>query len=149
MIKKIFNPGDNSYVVNASLFALRIWIGLAMLVNHGADKLKRFSEVAPDFPDPLGIGHTASLALAVFAEFFASLLLVFGVFTRFGALVLGINMSVAFFVIHKAALSGQGSGELAFLYLMGYVVLLLAGPGSFSVDKILFTRHRSDAAKPL
>jgi putative oxidoreductase len=35
-------------------------------------------------------------------------------------------------------LSGQGSGELAFMYLMGYVTLLLAGPGSFSVDKALF-----------
>jgi putative oxidoreductase len=141
MIKKIFDPGNNSYLVNASLLALRVWIGLVMLVNHGTDKLKHFRDIASDFPDPLGIGHAASLALAVFAEFFASLLLVFGVLTRGSALVLVLNMSVAFFVVHKGALSGHGSGELAFLYLMGYAVLVLAGPGSFSVDKVLFGRR--------
>jgi uncharacterized membrane protein YphA (DoxX/SURF4 family) len=35
-------------------------------------------------------------------------------------------------------LSGGHTGELAFTYLMGYVTLFLAGPGRFSVDKILF-----------
>jgi putative oxidoreductase len=45
--------------------------------------------------------------------------------------------------VHQGALSGQGSGELAFLYLMGYVTLVLGGPGSLSVDKILFGRADS------
>jgi len=57
--------------------------------------------------------------------------------------VLAIDMGVAFISIHKGALSGQGSGELAFMYLMGYVTLLLAGPGSCSVDKVLFGKGRS------
>jgi uncharacterized membrane protein YphA (DoxX/SURF4 family) len=35
-------------------------------------------------------------------------------------------------------LSGNHSGELAFMYLMGYVTLLLAGPGRFSVDRVVF-----------
>jgi putative oxidoreductase len=147
MIRNIFDPGNNSYVVNASLLALRVWVGLTMLVNHGLDKLGHFSDLAPGFPDPLGIGHSASLALVVFAEFFASLLLIFGVVTRGSALVLVINMGVAFGAVHKLVLSGQGSGELAFLYLMGYVVLLLAGPGSFSVDKLLFGRDGSSPSK--
>jgi putative oxidoreductase len=44
-------------------------------------------------------------------------------------------------------LSGQGSGELAFMYLMGYVTLLLAGPGSFSVDKALFGKSGTSQSK--
>jgi putative oxidoreductase len=147
MIKKIFNPGDNTGSASFALLVLRLWIGFSMLLNHGVEKLKTFSDTAPNFPDPLGIGHPASLALAVFAEFFASLLLIFGVVTRWSALVLAINMSVAFIGVHKGVLSGQGSGELAFLYLMGYVVLLLAGPGSFSVDKVLFGRGKSSPSK--
>jgi putative oxidoreductase len=147
MIKRIFAPGNNSDAVNAGLLALRVWVGLAMLVNHGVDKLRHFSDLAPDFPDPLGIGHTASLALVVFAEFFVSLLVIFGLLTRCCALVLAFNMGVAFVAIHKGALSGQGSGELAFMYLMGYVVLLLAGPGSFSVDKALFGKSSSSPSK--
>ena len=147
MLIKIFAPGSNSGSANFGLLVLRLWIGFSMLLNHGVEKLKTFSDLAPNFPDPLGIGHTASLALAVFAEFFASLLLIFGLVTRFGALVLTINMGVAFISVHKGALSGQGSGELAFLYLMGYVTLLLAGPGRFSVDKALFGKVGSSQSK--
>lgn len=109
-----------------------------MLINHGVGKLTTFSEKAPDFPDPLGVGHTTSLLLVVFAEVFASMLLIMGLVTRFAALVLAINMTVAFFVAHKAALSGSHSGELAFIYLAAYVTLLLAGPGRISVDKAVF-----------
>jgi putative oxidoreductase len=138
MIKKIFAPGNNSDAANFGLLVLRLWIGLMMLVHHGVDKLRNFNDTAPNFPDPLGIGHTASLALAVFAEFFVSLLLIFGLVTRWSALVLVIDMIVAFIGVHKGALNGQHSGELAFMYLMGYVTLLLAGPGRFSVDKALF-----------
>ena len=129
MVKQIFAPGSNSDAVNAGLLALRVWVGLAMLVNHGVDKLRHFSDTAPDFPDPLGIGHPASLALVVFAEFFVSLFVIFGLATRLSAFVLAVDMGVAFISIHKGVLSGQGSGELAFMYLMGYVTLLLAGPG--------------------
>lgn len=147
MLKKIFAPGNNSGAANLGLLMLRLWIGLSMLLNHGVEKVKNFSDTAPNFPDPLGIGHTASLALAVFAEFFVSLFVIFGLVTRWGALVLAIDMAVAFIGVHKTALSGQGSGELAFMYLMGYVTLLLAGPGSFSVDKALFGKSGSSPIK--
>jgi putative oxidoreductase len=143
MIKKIFAPGNNSDAVNFALLVLRLWIGLMMHVHHGADKLKNFNDLAPNFPDPLNIGHSASLALAVFAEFFASLLVIFGLVTRWSALVLAIDMTVAFVCVHKAALSGAHSGELAFMYLMGYVTLLLAGPGRFSVDKMIFGKNKT------
>jgi putative oxidoreductase len=41
-------------------------------------------------------------------------------------------------MVHKTALSGEHSGELAFIYLAGYVVLLIAGGGKISVDQALF-----------
>jgi putative oxidoreductase len=138
MIKKIFAPAKNSDSANFALLVLRLWIGLEMLLVHGADKLMNFNTYAPKFLDPFGIGHSASLALSVFAEFFASLLIILGLVTRWSALVLMINMTVAFVGVHKGALSGPGSGELAFMYLMGYTTLLFAGPGRFSADKIIF-----------
>jgi len=90
------------------------------------------------FADPLGVGHRTSLALAVFAEVVASLLLIVGLTTRFAALVLAINLGVAFVMVHKTSLSGAHSGELAFIYLAGYVLLLIAGAGRMSVDQNLF-----------
>jgi putative oxidoreductase len=120
---------------DAGLLVLRIWLGLSMMVLHGWGKLSTFQQMADRFPDPLGVGHRTSLALAVFGEVVCPLLLILGLFTRFAALCASITMSVAFFLVHKASLkAGPGSGELAFIYLAGFVVLFLAGAGKFALD---------------
>lgn len=118
-----------------ALLALRVWLGLSIACLHGWGKLQGLLSGTSKFPDILGIGATPALALAVFAEFFCALLLVLGLWTRLAALMLVITMAVAFFMAHGAKLSGQGNGELAFIYLAGFVTLLLAGAGKFSVDK--------------
>ena len=146
MIKKLFAPGNDSPCTHLALLVLRVWLGVAMLANHGFDKLTTFGEKSAGFPDPLGVGHGMSLALVVLAEFFCSLLLIVGLLTRFGAFVLAFNMTVAFFIVHKGALSGEHSGELAFIYLAGYVALLIAGPGRFSVDGSLFKKSERTKA---
>lgn len=117
------------------LLILRLWLGLTMMVNHGIPKLMHFNETAANFPDPLGIGAKISLGLAVFSEVGCSALLVVGFFTRFAALALAVTMGIAFFVVHKGVLAmGPSSGELAFMYLAGYMTLLFAGAGRYSVD---------------
>jgi putative oxidoreductase len=138
MFKKLFAPGNDSFPTSLALLTLRFWLGATMLMNHGAGKLKNYDTMASSFPDPLGFGHIGSYVLVVSAEFFASILLMAGLVTRFAALILAINMTVAFFVVHKAALTGEHSGELAFIYLAGYAALLLGGAGRISLDKVFF-----------
>lgn len=116
------------------LLLLRAVLGGSMLLNHGIGKLMKFSEMSAQFPDPLGIGPRNSLCLAIFAEVLCAALVVVGFLTRFAALSLAANMGIAFFLVHKAALSGQHSGELAFLYLAGFVALMFTGPGRWSVE---------------
>jgi putative oxidoreductase len=125
-----FLPGNK----DCGLLLLRLWIGLSMMLLHGWGKLTGFGTMSQKFMDFLGIGSTASLALAVFAEFFCSLLIVIGLFTRFAALSLAITMAVAFFLAHGGVLKGERSGEMAFIYLATYLTLLLGGPGRFSLD---------------
>src|SRR5271170_2510500 len=96
MIKTLFAPAKNSSSANFALLVLRLWIGVQMMVVHGVEKLMNFSATASDFPDPLGIGRTAGLALVIFAEVLGSVFLILGLFTRLAALVLIIDMSVAF-----------------------------------------------------
>jgi putative oxidoreductase len=119
---------------DCALLALRLWFGLPLLLLHGVDKLSKYQEMSRGFPDPLQIGHRNSLILALIGEVLCPILMIVGFFTRFGALGSAINMSVAFFLVHKHALKGAHSGEMAFLYLGGFVALLLAGGGRFSLD---------------
>ena len=143
MIKKIFAPGNDSCQTSAGLLVLRLWLGLTMLLHHGLDKVTNFDKYATMFPDPLGIGVKPGLALVAFAETVGALLLALGLLTRFGALTLVIDLAVAFFMVHKSL---QG-GELAFIYLAGYVALLIAGGGKFSLDKALFGKGGSGSKK--
>lgn len=138
MFKKLFTPSDDSDLTHMSLLVARLWFGLTMLFNHGLDKLAHFNEIVGTFPDPLRIGQEASLILVVLAEVVGALFLAVGFMTRIAAAVLVIDMFVAFLMVHKTALNGQGSGELAFLYLAGYVILAIAGGGLFSLDTLAF-----------
>ena len=133
--------------VDAGLLVLRLWLGFSMFWLHGRGKLMNFGATAQKFPDPLGIGGQTSLGLAVFGEVVCALLLVLGLFTRFAALSLVITMSVAFFLVMKANLAPGGpNGELAFIYLAGYVVLLITGAGRFSLDAMLNRSSTRSAA---
>ena len=128
-----------------AILLLRVALGAQMLIAHGWPKLMTFSEKAATFPDPLGMGHATSLALAVFGEVVCSALLVVGAFTRLAALSGAVTMSVAFFLVHGGKLIGDGNGEMAFLYLVGFVAIFLTGPGLFALDTKL--GGRTSAAK--
>ena len=139
MIKKIFAPGNDSTLTSFGLLVLRLWLGLGMFFIHGLDKLENFGKYATMFPDPIGIGVKPGLGLVTFAEAVGALLLALGLLTRFGAITLMIDLGVAFIMVHKMAVGmAPHSGELAFVYLAGFAMLFIAGPGKFSIDKALF-----------
>ncbi len=116
-----------------ALLLLRVPFGAFMILGHGYPKLQRFSEMSTSFPDPLGIGSLPSFLLTLFAEVVCALAILFGFFTRWAAIPLAICMAVAAFIVHAAdPFKGR---ELALVYLIGYVVIYLLGPGRFSVDR--------------
>jgi len=123
----------NALAFNASMLILRIAMG-ALMMSHGYSKLTGFASRKADFYDFLGLGSTASLSLAVFAEFFCALFIMIGLFTRAVAIPLIITMSVALFKVHS--MDFFDTGEAAALFLSGFIVLLLCGPGKASVDGI-------------
>ena len=138
MFKKLFIPSDDSDLTHMALLVARLWLGLSMLFNHGLDKLAHFNDMVVTFQDPLRIGPEASLILVIMAEVGGALLLTVGFMTRIAAAVLVIDMFVAFLMVNKTAMHGEG--ELAFLYLSGFVFLAIAGGGLFSLDTLAFNK---------
>ncbi len=119
---------------DAALLLLRLWLGISMLALHGLPKLQKLMAGDHKFADPIGIGAFPSLVMAVGTEFVGSILVILGLFARLGSLMLAGTMVVAWGITHGMKLSGPGNGELAFIYLAGYLVILLAGSGKYSVD---------------
>lgn len=134
----MFNPGSYSKNIDLSLLILRI-AGGALMLTHGVGKMEALFGTEPiQFPDPIGLGATTSLTLAVFAEVLCALFLIIGFATRFSALNLLITMFVAVFIIHSA--DPFAKQELPLIYGSIYLVLLIAGAGKFSIDNLIFNK---------
>jgi putative oxidoreductase len=117
------------------LLLLRVSLGFSMLILHGWMKFQNFSSMAPKFMPLFGVVPSdISLGMAIFTEVVCSVLLIVGLFTRFAALGLTSTMAVAFFIAHKAQFTGPQSGELAFVYMIGFITLLFAGGGKYAAD---------------
>lgn len=117
-----------------ALLVLRAWVGASLFLRHGLEKITGFTQMAQHFPNPVHIGSEWSLAYALFCDAFCSLFLIIGLGTRWAALFIAVNTSIAFLFVHKLHLSGEHGGELAWLYLAAALTLFIAGAGKFSID---------------
>lgn len=133
-MKKLLSTKYSAGAFNTAMLLLRLGFGILMM-NHGYDKLIHFSQYQAKFMNFLGLGSTISLALVVFAEFICALFIILGLFTRLAVIPLIIVMCVALFQVHNAQFFGKG--EMDSLYLTGFLVLLIIGPGKVSVDGMI------------
>jgi putative oxidoreductase len=143
-MRRFFNTNFNHRSLDIAILLLRVGIALLML-THGLAKLNGLlagGEVK--FMDPIGIGVLPSLLLAIFAEVFCSICVLFGFATRFAVIPLIITMLVAIFIAHgHDAFEKQ---EPATHYLLVYLFLLISGSGKLSID-YLITRKLSRSTR--
>lgn len=142
-------PPQTSFPISVGLLILRLGIGGYML-THGVGKLQMLlGGGAASFPDPIGLGGTASLVLVTVAEFLCAILVMVGLYTRWAAAPVVVAMVVAAFFAHgsdpwtmqaaaKAFAAGEAeswsSKEPALLYLVSFLALMFTGAGALSVD---------------
>ncbi|QHT71715.1 DoxX family protein [Rhodocytophaga rosea] len=136
-MKKILSITPASHATDLALLLARIGIAVLML-THGIPKLGVLLSGDPvTFPSVMGMSAELSLGLAVFAEVLCSLFLLAGLATRLAVIPLMSTMAIAALFIHAA--DPFGIKEPALLYLLVYLVLLLAGGGKYSLDYLLQT----------
>ena len=117
----------SNYSSNFGLLIFRLAISAFMLFGHGLGKLQKLlSGDEIKFLDPFGLGAAFSFSLKVFAEFFASILIALGLFTRLSSTSLIITMGIAVFIAHADDPFAQK--EKALLFLASYILIFLLGP---------------------
>ncbi len=122
--------------IDLGLLILRLWFGLEMALAHGLGKIIKVLNGNFEFGDPIGIGVEPSLVLAGSAEFFGGILIAIGFFTRIAAIPYLFTMLVAIFLVHL----GEEWGRIAAPthYAIAAIVILVAGPGRYSLDHRMF-----------
>ncbi len=140
--KHCFATTGHSPALDAALLALRVVGGLAFML-HGWGKIQHpFDWMGPDAfaPAPLQ-------ALAALSEFGGGLAWVLGLLTRLGSLGIACTMVVATWTLAVTrgdpfVASGPGPAyELPALYLCVALVLVAAGAGRWSLDRMVFGRR--------
>ncbi|MEL7162075.1 MAG: DoxX family protein [Bacteroidota bacterium] len=126
--------------IDLGLLVLRLWFGLEMAFAHGLPKLLKVLDGNMTFADPVGVGEPASLILAVFGEFFCGILIAVGYFTRVACIPYLITMLVAAFIVHLT--DGWGKMSFPLMYAVAAIILLITGPGKYSLDYRLFTNKK-------
>lgn len=116
---------------NLGLLVLRVAAASATL-THGWPKLVNYKERLSQFGDPFGLGTEITLTFAVLAEFFCSILVGLGLFTRYALIPLLITMATVVLVVHGD--DPFGRKEVPFLLLSIFLTLFFTGPGKYSID---------------
>ena len=133
-MKKLLSTKYSASAFNIAMLILRVGMG-GLMLPHGYDKLVHFATYKKDFMNFLGIGSSLSLALVVFSEFFCSLFLIVGLFSRLIVIPLIFGLCIALFKAHNGEIFGDG--EHAALFITGLLVILLVGPGKISADGLM------------
>ena len=146
---QLFKPLQLSARASTGLLIFRLVAGLAFM-HHGYGKIQNpFDWMGPNAGTP-GIFQL----LAAISEFGGGLAWMLGLLTPLASFGLTCTMIVAIWmhaiVLHDPFVpqGPGGSYELASIYLCFAILLLLAGPGRFSVDRIIFGEKSLDAPMP-
>ena len=116
---------------------VRVVIGY-ILFMHGWGKLHTGIAAISGYMAKIGlVPGVAFGGAAMFLETVGALCLIVGLFTRFFAAALAIEMAFAFLVVHMAKGFAAGQGGFEYVLLLGTVLFAIAlrGGGPYSIDR--------------
>jgi len=136
------NPNGLTQLQGWGITTLRVVVGIVFLA-HGGQKLFvwGFGGMA-GFLGQVGIPAPMLAAVVVtLVELLGGLALLLGLFTRWAAIPLAINMAVAILTVHlRAGFFLPNGYEFALTLLASNVALILLGSGEASLDSLLGKR---------
>ena len=127
------------------LLLLRIIGGSMMVYNHGWGKItagpEKWNRLGHALTDIIGFEFLSTFFgfMAAFSESVCALLIVIGLFTRPPLILIFFTMSVA---IMNHIIDNE-MPELAIMYCLLSLVLMVSGPGKLSLDQMWFSKLKN------
>jgi uncharacterized membrane protein YphA (DoxX/SURF4 family) len=199
---RLYHVDENSKATNIGLLILRVMFAACLFYHHGGEKFWDFHTLAsrPNL-NPIGIGVVPSVIYAGFSDGVCSLLVLFGLFSRYAAFFILVCLNTVWWLMnnglkrlfglpipppaglvrvpeaaqtagapmHLAAPGAEHAGQLAAqglqhaaqagpqlarvfhslpnflnvpMYILGFLVIFIAGPGRYSLDRIIEAKMR-------
>lgn len=113
------------------LLFMRVSTAIMVLLVHGLPKLQNWNLELHRIEDPLGLGPTLTLSLAVFAEVLCPVLLILGVYARLACLPMLVVLHISLLLVHPDWTLEQG--QFAWLLTILFTGLAITGPGPYAL----------------
>jgi putative oxidoreductase len=118
---------------------VRVIVGIMFLMHVSAKFAAGPAAVAANTLAKNGIEPALMWAYVMFLESVGGICLIIGLFTRFFAAALAIEMLIALLFVHLPRGYAAGTGGYEYVLLIGAVCLVIAirGGGIYSVDRLI------------
>jgi putative oxidoreductase len=124
---------------DVALCWLRITGCLMLLAVHGIPKALHFQHELGVIEDPFGLGSLLTLSLAIFAEVLCPVFIILGVLTRWATLPILFLLAVSVIWVHPEW--SLGEGQFAWLLMIVFSTILIAGPGRLALGRTTRQAH--------
>jgi len=153
-IRKLYGSAVNaaSLLHSPFLLAVRLYWGW-QLIQSGWGKLHNLPKVT-EFFTSLGLPMPGLMAVFISCvEFFGGIFFALGLLSRLTALILTVNMIMAYVIADREALLSflsdpdKFAAAAPFVFLVASVIVLIFGPGKISLDSLLLRRYPYPVAR--
>jgi putative oxidoreductase len=153
-IRKLYGSAVNaaSLLQSPFLLAVRLYWGW-QLIQSGWGKLHNLPKVTEFFAS-LGLPMPGLMAVFISCvEFFGGIFLAVGLLSRLTALLLTVNMVMAYVMADREALLSflsdpdKFAAAAPFVFLVASLIVLIFGPGKISLDTLLLRRYPYPVAR--
>jgi uncharacterized membrane protein YphA (DoxX/SURF4 family) len=164
---RLYRVDENSKATDVGLLLIRVTFCLCLFYHHGAEKFYDFHTLVHHPLDPVGIGVVPSVLFAGLSDGICSLLVLFGFFSRYAAAIILICLNTVWWIMDHGLQRllglpvpprpGASATQILHavhsipnvmnvpMYILGALVVFIAGPGRYSIDKVLQTRRQRKA----
>ncbi|MBK1891717.1 DoxX family protein [Undibacterium sp. 14-3-2] len=141
MSKKYLNQLLTRNFPDAGLLLLRLAGSLLLIYVHGLPKITAYSAELRHIEDPLHIGATLTLSMAIFSEVFCPVLIALGFLTRLACLPVLFLLFISMLFVHPEWTIAEG--QFGWLLMIIFASIALAGPGCYSLQPLLLRNSQS------
>ncbi|MFB6454718.1 DoxX family protein [Chitinophaga sp. Hz27] len=117
---------------NYALLAFRVLLALELFRVHGMKKFRVENGQREHVPNPLHLPEKLNGLVATFSDTIVPFLIALGMLTRVAVLpTIGVT-AIGYFVVHRK--DSLEVRDVPYMYTLALLLLLILGPGRFSVD---------------
>lgn len=138
VLKTLLHSDVGSALNNWVLLGFRVLLALELFRVHGLRKFQhRPGEAAEVVPNPLHLPAALNQQVATFSDTVVPVLVVLGMGTRLAVLpTIGVT-AIGYFVVHRH--DSVQVRDVPYIYTLCFLLVLLVGPGTISVDHYLWS----------